>query len=168
MDLKNGQMPEGNETMSLNKKLTGKPPCPSIFFNGISMITAAVLAAALLLIPAPACAQASIGRTKLPVINKITSNGPTRGAYTGVIQSLDRRNNVLEVGSADGTNTAIFPINKKVKVSSIEGRKLKLAALTPGANVVVTYEQQGGRRTVQEITVLTQAKSSNKTGKASS
>ncbi|MGH9353521.1 MAG: hypothetical protein ACRD2G_15400, partial [Terriglobia bacterium] len=104
---------------------------------------------ALLLIPVPAGAQVT-GRQKLPVLGKIVANGPTKGAFTGIIQTLDRRNNVLEVGSADGTDTAIFPISKKVKISSIEGRKLKLAALTPGTNVVVTYEQQGGKRTVQE------------------
>lgn len=160
-----GKMLEGNETMPINKQLASESPRSPVPFAGAWITTASVLALVALLFPVLAGAQ-SMGRPKLPVINKITSNGPTRGAYTGVIQSLDRRNNVLEVGSADGTNTAIFPISKKVRVSSIEGRKLKLAALTQGANVVVTYEQQGGKRTVQEITVLTQAP--KKTGKASS
>ncbi|MGH9402200.1 MAG: hypothetical protein ACRD2P_08845 [Terriglobia bacterium] len=128
---------------------------------------ACTLFAFLLLAPLPAGAQ-EMGRQKLPVLGKIGANGPTKGAFTGVIQIIDRRSNVLEVGSADGTNSAIFPISKKVKISSIEGRKLKLAALTPGTNVLVTYEQQGGRRTVQEITILTKATASKKPGPTSS
>lgn len=94
-------------------------------------------------------------RNKLPGINKITSGAPTRQAFTGSVQSLDRQHNVLDVSAAQGNSTAIFPIRKKVKVSSIDGQKLKLAALTPGTNVIVYFEQKGGRRTVEEIIVLT-------------
>lgn len=134
--------------------------------GSLMMWSAPVMVAALLIIPVRAGAQ-QIGRPKVPVLGKIVANGPTRGAFTGVIQTLDRHNNVLEVGSANGTDVAIFPISKKVKVSSIEGRKLKLAALTPGLNVIVTYEQQGGKRTVQEITILTKASTDKKSGNAS-
>lgn len=116
----------------------------------------ATMALAMLLAMSAGSAQ-TIGRPKLPVVGKIGSNGPTHGAFTGVVQSVDRKQKVLEVGSADGANIAIFPISKKVKVSSIEGQKLKLAALAPGQNVIVSYEQQGARRTVQEITVLPKA-----------
>lgn len=165
--LRDGKMLEGNENMRMNEESAYESACLPAAFVRARMRTASMLALVALLVPVLAGAQ-SMGRPKLPVINKIVSNGPTRGAYTGVIQSLDRHNNVLEVGSADGTNTAIFPISKKVRVSSIEGRKLKLAALTPGANVVVTYEQQGGKRTVQAITILTQASAGKKTGGASS
>ncbi|HEV2419118.1 MAG TPA: hypothetical protein VGX94_15085 [Terriglobia bacterium] len=132
----------------------------------LMMWGALVAVAVLLIIPVFAGAQ-QIGRPKVPVLGKIVANGPTKGAFTGVIQTLDRHNNVLEVGSADGTDVAIFPISKKVKVSSIEGRKLKLAALTPGLNVIVTYEQQGGKRTVQEITILTKATTGKKSVNAS-
>ncbi|MGH9406124.1 MAG: hypothetical protein ACRD3D_09865 [Terriglobia bacterium] len=106
---------------------------------------------------APASAQ-EMGRPKLPpVINKITSSGTTKGAFTGIVQTLDTKGRVLEVASVNGADTALFPLTKKVKVSSIEGRKLKLASVMPGANVIVTYEQQGARRTVQEITVVEEA-----------
>lgn len=94
-------------------------------------------------------------RNKLPGINKITSGAPTRQAFTGSVQSLDRQHHVLDVSAAQGNSTAIFPIRKKVKVSSIDGQKLKLAALTPGTNVIVYFEQKGGRRMVEEIIVLT-------------
>lgn len=134
--------------------------------GSLTMWGTPVVVAALLIIPVCAAAQ-QIGRPKIPMVGKIVANGPTRGAFTGVIQTLDRHNNVLEVGSADGTDVAIFPISKKVKVSSIEGRKLKLAALTPGLNVIVTYEQQGGKRTVQEITILTKPSTDKKSGNAS-
>jgi len=93
-------------------------------------------------------------RNKLPGLSKITSNGPTRQAFTGSIQSLDRQQHVLNVTAAGGGNTAIFPIGKKVKVSTIDGQKLRVATLTPGTNVIVYYEQKGGRRTVDQIIVL--------------
>jgi hypothetical protein len=93
-------------------------------------------------------------RQKLPVINKITSNGPARAAFTGEVQSLDRKLKVLNVSGGRNEGTVIFPLKKKVKVSSISGQKLKLAALTPGTNVVVYYEQQDARRTIQKIVIL--------------
>jgi hypothetical protein len=93
-------------------------------------------------------------RSKLPVIDKITSNGPTRSAFTGKVQSLDAKLKVLDVTSVHGDNLAIFPLNKRIKVSSITGQKLKLAAVTPGTNVIVYYEQQDARRTVQQIIIL--------------
>lgn len=109
-----------------------------------------------------------MGRKKLPGLSKIESNGPTKGVFTGGVQALDSRSKVLEVSSANGASTAIFPITKKVRVSSIGGQKLKLAALTPGTNVIVHYRQQGGRRTVQEIIVVKKAPPSVKTGHRSS
>lgn len=115
----------------------------------------------------PSPAQ-QLGRQKLPVLGKIGTNAPTKGAFTGIIQTLDRQSKVLEVSSVNGRNTAIFPITKKVKVSSIEGHKLKLTALTPGTNIVVNYEQHGDRRTVQEITVIAKAPTGKKPAHTSS
>jgi hypothetical protein len=111
--------------------------------------------AILLQFGSPTFAQFQAGpRSKLPVINKITSNGPTRSALTGKVQSLDRKLKVLDVSDGHGGSTAIFPLNKRVKVSSISGQKLKLAAVTPGTNVIVYYEQRDARRTVQQIIIL--------------
>lgn len=103
---------------------------------------------------------------RVPGLNKIASSGATKGVFTGGVQLLDLHSKVLEVSSADGVSTAIFPISKKVKVASIEGQKLKIAALTPGTSVIVHYQQEGGRRTVQQITVVKKAASADK--KASS
>lgn len=110
--------------------------------------------AAFLILPARSYSQQN-HRSKLPGINKITSSGPGRQAFTGSVQSLDRQHHVLDVSAAKGQSTAIFPLRKNVKVSSIDGQKLKLAALTPGTNVIVYFEQKSGRRTVEQIIVLT-------------
>lgn len=119
-----------------------------------------ILPALCLLAPAQGRGQLP-GHKKLPGLGKIESTGPTKGIFTGGVQTMDSQSKVLEVSSADGASSAIFPITKKVKVASIEGRKLKLASLTPGTNVIVHYQQQGGRRTVQEIIVVTEAPSKN-------
>ncbi|MGH9396985.1 MAG: hypothetical protein ACRD18_09075 [Terriglobia bacterium] len=131
-----------------------------VTLSGAAFLILSVLCA---LAPLAATAQ-ELGRKKLPGLSKIESTGPTKGVFTGGVQTMDSRSKVLEVSSADGANSAIFPITKKVRVSSIEGHKLKLAALTPGTNVIVHYQQQGGRRTVQEIIVLTKAPPSGKKG----
>lgn len=111
--------------------------------------------------PAPLRAQ-GLSPKRVPGLNKIESSGATKGVFTGGVQLLDLHSKVLEVSSANGVNTAIFPIGKKVKVASIEGRKLKLAALTPGTSVIVHYQQEGGRRTVQQITVVKKAPAASK------
>jgi hypothetical protein len=117
----------------------------------------------------PGFAQFQSGpRSKLPVINKITATGPTRTAFTGKVESLDTKLKVLNVTEGHGGSTAIFPLNKKVKVSSISGRKLKVAALTPGTNVIVYYEQRDARRTVQQIIILGSGASPSKKGPHSS
>jgi hypothetical protein len=105
--------------------------------------------------PSTGAAQQGQGaRSKLPVINKITSGGPTRAAFTGSVQSLNPKLKVLNVSTAGGQSTAIFPLGKKTKIADINGQKLKLAALTPGTNVIIYYEQSDARRTVEQILVL--------------
>ncbi len=117
---------------------------------------------------APAWGQLQ-GVSKLPGIGKITSPGSGQECFTGSIQSLDRKQHVLNVSAVQSNDTEIFPIQKKVKISSAGGSKLKLASLTPGTNVVVCYEDKQGRRTVDQIIVLSSATSSakNKTRGAS-
>ena len=101
-------------------------------------------------------------RQKLPGLDKITSNGPTRQAFTGKIQSVDRKHEVLSVNTIEGVDTEIFPLKKKVKVTSANGLKLKLAALKPGASVTVFYEQRGDHRTISQIIVLSDVVPSSK------
>ena len=90
---------------------------------------------------------------KLPGLDKVTS-GPTRQAFTGKIQSFDRKRAVLTVNTVEGADTEIFPLKKKVKVTSANGLKLKLVALKPGTSITVFYELKGDRRTVDQIIVL--------------
>ena len=105
--------------------------------------------------PSMSFAQQELGsRSKLPVINRITSNGPTRSAFTGSVESLDPKLKILDVSSAHGRSTALFPLSKKTKISSLTGQRLKLASLTPGTTVIVYYEQNAARRTVQQVIVL--------------
>lgn len=91
---------------------------------------------------------------KLPGLDKVTSSGPTRQAFTGKIKSFDRKRELLSVNTIEGADTEIFPLKKKVKVSSANGLKLKLVSLKPGTSITVFYELKGDRRTVDQIIVL--------------
>ncbi len=106
-----------------------------------------------LLVSTPAPSQQQQG-SKLPGIGKVKPSGLNQQAFTGSVQSLDRQHHVLNVTAAQGNGAEIFPIQKKIRISSVGGRKLKLAALSPGTNVVVYYQEKGGRRTVNQIVVL--------------
>lgn len=123
----------------------------------LAMAAAVATLALLTVVAAPAALAQSLGGKKLPGISKIESKGSTDVVFTGGVQMLNVRSKVLEVSTADGSSTAIFPITKKVRVASIDGRKLKLAALTPGSNVIVHYRQEGGRRIVQKIVLVSKA-----------
>ena len=93
-------------------------------------------------------------KTKVPVIDKITSGGPTRQAFTGIVKSVDLDSEVLNVDNVNGNSTEIFPIKKKVHVVTADGDKLKLATLKPGTNVLVCFDQKGDHRTITRIVVL--------------
>ena len=91
---------------------------------------------------------------KLPVIDKITSGGPSQQAFMGVVKSVDFESEVLNVDNITGKSTEFFPIKKKVHVVSADGDKLKLAELKPGTNVLVYFDQKGDRRSITRIVVL--------------
>ncbi len=90
---------------------------------------------------------------KGPVLNKLSS-GQNEQAFTGTVQSLDVHHALLNVNTVQGADTEIFPFKKGVRITTADGAKLKLAALTPGTNVLIYYEQKGDRRTVKDIVVL--------------
>ena len=92
--------------------------------------------------------------SKVPGLDKITSGGPTQQAFSGIVKSVDLKNEVLNVDNVNGNATEIFPIKKKVHVVTADGDKLKLTKLKPGANVLIYYEQKGDHKTVTEIVVL--------------
>jgi hypothetical protein len=93
-------------------------------------------------------------KPKVPVIDKITSGGPTQQMFTGTVKSVDWDSKVLNVDNLNGKSTEIFPIRKKVHVAFADGVKLKLTELKPGTLVSVYYDQKGDRRTLTRIEVL--------------
>jgi hypothetical protein len=93
-------------------------------------------------------------KSKVPVIDKITSGGPTQQAFTGIVKSVDFASEILNVDNINGKSTEIFPLRKKIHVVTADGSKLKLAKLRPGTNVIIYYDQKGDRRAVTQIVVL--------------
>jgi len=93
-------------------------------------------------------------KTKVPVLDKITSGGPTHQQFNGIVRSIDLESKVLNVDAIKGNATEIFPIKKKIHVVTADGGKLKLTKLKPGTNVLVNYEQRGDHKTVTGIVVL--------------
>lgn len=98
-------------------------------------------------------AQESDHKSKVPGLDKINS-GSTHQAFTGNIKSYDRKRELLNVNTVEGTDTEIFPMKKKVHVATASGQKLKLTALKPGTNVIVYYDQKGDHRSISQIVVL--------------
>jgi hypothetical protein len=113
------------------------------------------LAVALLGLPLRSTLKAQEERkSHVPVIDKITSGGPTQQAFSGIVKSVDLRGEVLNVDNINGKSTEVFPVKKKVHVVTADGDKLGLSNLRPGINVLVYYDQKGDHRTVTRIVVL--------------
>ena len=93
-------------------------------------------------------------KTKVPVLDKITSGGPSHQQFDGIVRSIDLENEILNVDALKGNATEIFPIRKKVHVVTADGGKLKLTKLKPGTSVLINYEQKGDHKIVTEIIVL--------------
>ena len=102
-------------------------------------------------------------KTKVPVLDKITSGGPTHQQFNGIVRSIDLESEVLNVDAIKGNATEIFPIKKKIHVVTADGGKLKLTKLKPGTNVLIYYEQKGDHKTVTEIVVLASGAQKKKT-----
>ena len=96
-------------------------------------------------------------KRKVPGLDKITSAGSGREAFSGLVQSLDVKDSLLVVRNAGGDTDEYFPFKKNVSVASATGRYLTLAGVKPGASVLIYYEQKGDKRTVKEIVVLENA-----------
>jgi hypothetical protein len=112
------------------------------------------LALVLVGLPLRSTLEAQEERKKVPVIDKITSGGPSQQAFMGVVKSVDLESEVLNVDNITGKSTEIFPLKKKIHVVTADGDKLKLATLKPGTNVLVYFDQKGDRRTITRIVVL--------------
>jgi hypothetical protein len=106
----------------------------------------------LLLAALPAPAQ-DRSKEKLPVIDKITSASEHQ-AFSGTVQSLDEKRNILNVNSVEGGATEIFPVKKTTPVYTTDGYRRKPSNLTPGTNVIVYFELHADHRTVKRIEIL--------------
>jgi hypothetical protein len=106
-------------------------------------------------------------KSKVPIVGKLTS-GNQEEAYSGKVQSLDLKQQILSVNSLRGRDSEIFPVKKNVRVEGINGNKMKLSALTPGTTVLIYYDQKAGERTVKDIVVLSPGETQEKTKSAPS
>ncbi len=101
----------------------------------------------------PGYTQGQEHKHHVPGLDKI-SGGSTNQAFSGIVQSLDMKRNILNVNTVQGGVTEIFPIKKGMKVETADGDKIKLEDVKPGTNVLIYYSQKGDRRTVKQIVVL--------------
>ena len=134
----------------------GSPP--GVRWRGEAFYTRAVrygimvaAMAALVLMPGAARAQR---KSKVSGLTKIIAGSSGEQAFSGNVQSLDLKNSVLNVHSIESDDVEIFPFKKSVRIDSAGGARMELAALKPGTNVVVYFQQKGDRRTVKRIVVL--------------
>ncbi|MGO9271933.1 MAG: hypothetical protein ACLQOO_16985 [Terriglobia bacterium] len=97
------------------------------------------------------CAQEE--KHKVPGLDKVVSEA-SHQMFSGKIQSVDFKRELLNVNAVSGTETEFFPLKKTVHVADPNGVKLSLAALVPGADILVHYDVKGDRRTIKDIVVL--------------
>ncbi len=107
----------------------------------------------LILVAVGLAAGQMTSKPKVPVIDKIGS-GISRQAFSGIVQSLDEKRNILNVSAVEGGVTEIFPVKKGTTVSTVDGARRKLSDLVPGTNVIVYFELRADHRTVKRIEVL--------------
>jgi hypothetical protein len=93
-------------------------------------------------------------KKKVPVLDKITTAPNGQNEFNGKVQSLDLKNEVLNVESLHEDDTEIFPIKKTVTVASASGYRVDISVLKPGTNILVYFEQRGDKRKIKEIVVL--------------
>ena len=124
-------------------------------------LTLRVLSIGLLILATAAAIRAQDERrTRLPVLGKI-SGGSSHQAFSGKVQSVDMKRNLLKVDTVEGKATEFFPIKKNVPVSTASGDKMKVQDLVPGTTIIVYYDQKEDRRTVSEIIVLSSGGEAN-------
>jgi hypothetical protein len=132
---------------------------PHAVIHGDTLLRAGILAgvACFVAFVQAAPIRAQQHKSKIPIVGKITA-GSNRQAYSGTIQSVDLKQKVLSVNSRQGRDTVIFPLRKDIHVEAVNGKKMKLKALTRGMSVLIYYEEKGGGRLVKSIIVLESGK----------
>jgi len=101
-----------------------------------------------------ACAQQE-GKPKLPVIDKIGS-GISHQAFSGIVESLDTKHNLLNVNAVEGGTSETFPIKKNTHVTTVGGALRKVSDLVPGSDVIVYFDERAEHRSVTRIEILPQ------------
>jgi hypothetical protein len=112
-----------------------------------------VLVVALALAGGLVSARAQEEKHKVPGLDKVVSES-SHQMFSGKIQSVDFKRELLNVNAVVGSETEFFPLKKTVHVADPNGVKLTLAALAPGADVLIHYDVKGDRRTIKDIVVL--------------
>lgn len=107
---------------------------------------------AVLVVPCPLLAQQP-GETKIPKIGKIIG-GNQQQAFTGKVQSIDTKLNLLNIRPEEGKGSEIFPVKKNVEIRTAKGVRISLRELKAGTDVVIYYELKGSQRTVKRIIEL--------------
>jgi hypothetical protein len=93
-------------------------------------------------------------KRKVPIVGKLSSGG-SKQAFSGKVEAVNLKLHVLELNAEESKSLEIFPIKKDVAVTSASGERMRVSELKPGNQVIVYYEQKGGRRTVKDIVLLT-------------
>jgi hypothetical protein len=119
-------------------------------------LTVLLVACAFALFPA-APLQAQKHKSKVPIVGKLGSSS-LQQAYSGKVQSVDKKQKILNVNSLHGRDSEIFPFKKNVRIESLNGKKMDLTALTPGSTVLIYFDQKSGERTIKNIVVLSSGK----------
>jgi hypothetical protein len=91
--------------------------------------------------------------TRVPMIGKVTG-GTNRQAFSGKLQSVDKKRKLLVVHAVEGSYTEFFPIKKNFQVQVPGGKRMRLSEVEPGTNIIVYYEVKGDRRSVTDIMLL--------------
>ncbi len=125
-------------------------------------VTVVALAACSLACLPVASLRAQERKPKVPLLGKLGKN-PNQAAYSGTVQSLDIKQNILSVNSRHGRDTEIFPLKKDLRVETLNGKRLQVEDLTPGTRVLIYFGQKHGERMVKNIVVLESGKNSRTT-----
>ena len=134
------------------------PRRPNAHFSG-RVCALSILAACLVALAPPARAQQQ--KSKVPIVGKLGSNSDHE-AFSGKVASVDLTEKILNVNARQGRETEIFPLRKDTRIQGVNGKKLKLQALTPGTSVLIYYRDKGSGREIKNIIVLEGAKDHGK------
>jgi len=92
-------------------------------------------------------------KPKVPVLDKLAT-ASLHQAFSGTVQSLDAKHNILNVNAVEGGVTETFPVKKTTHVFTTAGDRIKVSDLAPGANIIVYYELHADHRNVTKIEIL--------------